>query len=155
MNAQQFTALHTRRIAESMVQFLRSTQQHRLAWRPPVQTGRAARSALEITAECVAVNIRYAVLLKTGEDRLADEPIFAHADEACTALQNSAEELAQIIEALPDHFLQQTLQTLRGEVRADNAIIAPYRNMAYHCGQINLVQSLTGDSEFHVPSNWR
>ena len=26
----------------------------------------------------------------------------------------------------------------------------PYRNMAYHAGQVNYVQMLYGDTEFHI-----
>ena len=30
----------------------------------------------------------------------------------------------------------------------------PYRNMAYHCGQLNFIQTIYGDKEFHLPPTW-
>ena len=36
-----------------------------------------------------------------------------------------------------------------------NVILMPMRNMGYHIGQLNLIQMLYGDAEFHVPANWR
>jgi hypothetical protein len=113
-------------------------------------------SVLKLAAECTAVNRMFvAVLTRVEVSAARKEPQFIDADEACRELLTSAEQLAGVLESLPDSALGEEFQHPRAVMRGDNAILAAYRNMAYHCGQINTVQLLAGDTEFHVPPNWR
>ena len=79
------------------------------------------------------------------------EPVkITDAGSAQTELRKSAAEVAAAIRALPDDALtrnyQTQMMTLLGEVLID----MPYRNMTYHGGQINFIQLLLGDKEFHM-----
>ena len=51
--------------------------------------------------------------------------------------------------------LHRKFQHPRGLFVGSNLIMMCLRNMAYHAGQINLIQMLSGDGEFHVPPKWR
>ena len=66
-----------------------------------------------------------------------------------------AEELAAAIRGLTEEDLERTYPHPRGPRLGANLILICYRNMAYHAGQINYIQTLYGDQEFHVPANWR
>lgn len=152
----RFAALHTRRIAESMVHFIR-TSNPVTALDVTTSTGKVKlNSVLELAAECTAVNRMFlAVLTRSVVSAARTEPQFIDADEACRDLMTSAEQLAAVLDSLPDSALGEEFQHPRAVMRGDNAVLAAYRNMAYHCGQINTVQLLAGDTEFHVPPNWR
>ena len=67
---------------------------------------------------------------------------------------SSAGELAVVIRAVADDALETLIQTPRGSAPIKNLMLAAYRNMAYHAGQINFIQTLTGDAEFHAPPTW-
>jgi hypothetical protein len=85
-------------------------------------------------------------------DELSQEPGVKITDAASarSELTKSAAEVAAVIRELPDEALDRTYQmtsmTMSGEVLMD----IPYRNMVYHGGQINYIQLLLGDKEFHV-----
>ncbi len=148
--------MHTRRIAESMVHFIRTS--HSLA--PAVVTTEAGsislNSVLDLAAECTAVNrMMMAVLTRGTVGASRSTPTFTSMDEACQELLRSADELATVLASLSDSALSEEFQHPRAVMRGDNAVLAAYRNMAYHCGQINTLQLLGGDDEFHVPPNWR
>lgn len=154
MRALDFVALHTERIAKSMVDFIGSTAPDRVAWIPVSETGEEMRSVLQITAECVRVNDQFAAMIR-GEQFTGDDPVFEDAPTACSELVRSGKNLADTLRAAPETVLETVYQTHRGPFPGDNLVFAAYRNMAYHCGQINMIQSLGGDSIFHVPGNWR
>ncbi len=151
-----FAALHTRRIADSMVHFIRTTLSNQPVSVVTESGPVSLNSVMDLAAECTAVNaMMTAVLTRQPVGAARSEPHFADLDEACRELTKSADVLADVIQALPDSVLYEEFQHPRAIMRGDNAILAAYRNMAYHCGQINTLQLLTGDAEFHVPPNWR
>lgn len=154
MRELDFVALHTERIAQSMVEFIGSTASDRVAWIPVSETGGEMRSVLQITAECVRVNDQFAAILR-NETFSEIDPIFDEVSTACSELERSAKNLADTLRAASETVLETVYHTYRGPFPGDNFVMAAYRNMAYHCGQINLIQSLGGDAVFHAPENWR
>ncbi len=91
-----------------------------------------------------------------GGEQSEESVKITDAGTAQTELRKSAAEVAAAIRALPDEALTRNytmqLMTLSGEVLID----MPYRNMTYHGGQINLIQLLLGDKEFHMaPASFR
>ncbi len=154
MRELDFLALHTERIAKSMAEFLSSTAPDRLTWNPVSESGDQIRSVLQITAECVRVNDQFAAIIR-GEQFSGEDPIFEDAACASSELERSAKNLADTLRAAPETVIDTVFQTHRGPFAGNNLVIAAYRNMAYHCGQINMIQSLSGDSMFHAPANWR
>jgi len=64
-------------------------------------------------------------------------------------------DLAGALRTLTDADLEKTFEHPRGTMLGKNLILMPMRNMGYHIGQLNFIQMLYGDTEFHVPKNWR
>ena len=63
--------------------------------------------------------------------------------------------LAAAIRAMTEADLSRVYAHPRAQISGENLIVMCYRNMAYHVGQINLIQMLYGDAEFHLPPKWR
>ena len=159
MNVQDCMAAQTERMAASMTHFLVSMPEDKLTWVPAIDGSAPLRNALQQTGECIVVNRLIAAVLR-GEDVKGTpgaypEPAFANAQEAGEQLRTSAQELASAIRAMTEGDLTRVYAHPRGQMQGQNILMMCLRNMAYHSGQINLLQMLYGDPEFHVPPNWR
>jgi len=156
MNAQSYMADQLERMAESYSQFVETTEASRLDWKPEVEGASELRTILEQVSECVAVNIAIAALLQGEPVRpMTDTPVPDSAPTARTMLQTSAAALAALYRGLTDEDLEKVYPHPRAQIIGYNLLMMPLRNMAYHCGQLNLFQMLYGDLEFHAPTNWR
>jgi hypothetical protein len=159
MTVPEFVARQTERMAESLAHFIANTPEDKLVWHPKTEAASQTRSALEQIGECVSVNRGLATLLRTGELTLPaggwPETHFASGQDAQEQLVTSARELAAAIHALTPEDLSRTFDHPRGPVLGENLMLMGYRNMAYHAGQINFIQTLYGDTEFHLPPTWR
>lgn len=153
MTLQDYVAEQTERVAAALADFAATTAPDRLHWEPTGEGGGQGRSVLDQIAECVGVNYRFAALLR-GEAAPDAPPAPQTAASAQEQLTASAAQLAAAIRALSDDALEAPLQLPRGPLLTRNLMLAPFRNMAYHAGQINLIQMLAGDSEFHSPPTW-
>jgi hypothetical protein len=148
MTVQEFQARKTERIAIAVAHYIATTPADKLDWCPATGEESCTRSVLDQASECVACNRMVAGLL--GCEDCPESVTVTDAASAQSELRKSAAEVAAVIRALPDealsrNYLMQTM-TLSGEVLID----IPYRNMTYHGGQINLIQLLLGDKEFHM-----
>jgi hypothetical protein len=148
MTVQEFQARKTERIAIAVAHYVATTPADKLDWCPATGEESCTRSVLDQASECVVCNRMIACML--GGEQFEDPVSITDAGIAQTELRKSAAEVAAAIRALPDEALNRsfTLQmmTLSGEVLID----MPCRNMTYHGGQINLIQLLLGDKEFHM-----
>jgi hypothetical protein len=158
MTVQEFQARRIERIAQALAFFVETTREDRLNWEPPVDGAGETRGVLEQVEECVIVNGLFTTLLQGGEvDREAARQQrcnFVDVADANAQLIVSAQQFADAIRALTDADLEREYPFWRGPVRGENLIEMPYRNMSYHCGQINFIQTLYGDQEFHIPPTW-
>ena len=154
MTIQEYVADQTERIAASLSHFAATTDPACLTWELSAEGEGHTRSVLDQIAECVGVNHRFAALLR-GETAPDAPSAPQSAAEVQAQLTASAGELAAAIRAVPDDAMDNVIETPRGAAIVKNLILASYRNMAYHAGQINFIQTLAGDSEFHAPSSWR
>ena len=156
MTIAEHIANQTERVADSLADFLSTTPEDRLRWKPECPGSCPTRSALEQVSECVGVNRLVAKVLR-GETVTGgyDEIEFSSGEEAQTILKESATELVAALRTLSDDDLKRVFHHPRAEIPGENLIMMCYRNMAYHAGQINLIQMLAGDPEFHLPPNWR
>jgi DinB superfamily len=156
MTAQELLAEQIERIGDSLAHYLETTAPDRLNWQPQLPDSAPTRSALEQAAECIAVNRTFAALLRGDAtvSTLADEATPADTAEARTRLQASCAALADVIRNTDDALLDAPFQTTRGQRSGRGLMVGAYRNMAYHCGQINFIQILAGDAQFHVPATW-
>lgn len=159
MTVPDFVARQTERMAESLAHFIASTPADRLVWHPKLEEDHPTRSIMEQIGECVSVNRGLAALLRTGELTLPPggwpEVHFDDGRDAQEQLVLSARELAEAIRPLTPEDLTRAYNHPRGPLLGENLILMGYRNMAYHAGQLNLIQLLYGDTEFHVPPTWR
>lgn len=154
----EYMARQTERIGEALAHFIATTPEDKLVWHPSVPGCAPTRSILEQVGECVAVN-RFVAALLRGENVTPPaggwpEIPFANGQDAQEQLVTSAREIAMAIRALDADSLPQIYQMRRGPVTGEVLILMPYRNMAYHAGQANFIQTLAGDPEFHVPVTW-
>lgn len=160
MTVFEFQATKIERIAVSLSQFLASTCPDKLDWHPPIE-GADTRTIYEMIGECVQTNLNCAAALRASETAphtsRTDPPEmhFSSPEDAGQALIDSARELAAAVRAMHETDLDREFSHWSGDIRGEIYIEAPYRNMAYHAGQINYIQTLYGDREFHVPDNWR
>lgn len=159
MQVPEYMAAQTERMIDSLAHFLNSTQPEKQNWQPRVEGSAPTRSALEQIAECVLVNRVIAGTLR-GETppppaTQGQTITFETAEEAEQQLRASGAELAAAIRSMTEEDLERTYQHPRGQFLGANVIMMSFRNMAYHAGQINLIQMLAGDPEFHVPPKWR
>ncbi|MBB6050457.1 DinB family protein [Armatimonas rosea] len=156
MTAQELLAEQIELIGDSLAHYIETTAPDRLNWQPQLPSSAPTRSALEQAAECIAVNRAFAALLRgdTAVPSLADEVTPTSPTEARARLQASCAELAAVIRVSHDSLFESLFPTRRGQRTGKGLMIGAYRNMAYHSGQINLLQILAGDGEFHVPSTW-
>ena len=158
MTVAEYMARQTERMADSMAHFISTTPDDKLAWHPACEGSGRTRSILEQTSECVNVNRMIAALLRGGDvSHLANPPEihFANGQDAQEQLVASARELATAIHAMTGEDLSRAYNHPRAQIKGENLIIMCYRNMAYHAGQANYIQTLYGDAEFHVPPTWR
>ena len=150
MTVQEFQARKIERMAQTVAHFVATTSADRLTWCPAVGDESCTRSVLGQVAECIAVNRRFAALL-SGVEPPAEQPAAEDGAAAQEALIASGQALAAAVRTLPDDALAKTYATPRGDLPGEVVIDLPYRNMAYHGGQINFIQLLLGDKEFHLP----
>jgi DinB superfamily len=156
MNAQNYMADQIVRMAESYSQFVESTPTEKLTWKPEAADADGLRTILEQVSECVAVNNAVVELLNGRPyPPMSDTPVPASATEARAMLTSSAANLAQALQTLSDEDIDKTYPHPRALMHGTTVMMMAYRNMAYHCGQLNLFQMLYGDPEFHAPTNWR
>ena len=159
MDVQEYVAQQTERMSAGLAHFVATTHEDKLQWQPQVEGSAPTRSVLEQVAECVGVNRRIAGGLRgaapTPPPAAGPAPIIADAADAKTQIQESGAEIAAAIRTMTEADMEKIYETPRGKMLGANLILMPLRNMAYHAGQINLIQMLAGDSEFHFPPEWR
>ena len=156
----EYMAEQTERMGDSLAHFIETSPQEKLNWRPALEGSAPTRSILEQVSECVVVNRLIARLLSEGSPPKMPNPQspaleFKDAQEAQQMVRESANALAKSVRAMSAEDLNRTFQHPRGAFLGRNLIMMCLRNMAYHAGQINYIQILAGDSEFHVPPKWR
>lgn len=155
----EYMATRTERIAASLADFVATTNPDRLDWAPATGPESRTRSVLALVAECVGVN-QYVTALLRGEaaplvpGKTGPLPEVATSAGAYELLTASAAELAAAIRALDEDALARPYPHWRGALSGELMIEIPYRNMAYHAGQVNMIQLLDGDTEFHLPASW-
>lgn len=156
MTVQQYMGDRIENAGKLLAHFVATTAPERRDWVPPVEGAVGLRSVLAQAGECILVNRMIDTLLR-GETPPPFSPIdaprpFENPDDAVPMLVESAAALADTVRGLSDEALARTYHTRRGAMAGANLIEMPYRNMTYHGGQVNLIQLLYGDGEFHIPA---
>lgn len=134
---------------------VRATQPDKLEWKPLDQ----GRTVLDMAQECAQSASWFAQML---EDRSCDgfsmddypkaqaERATWSLDECERKLTDNTQRLAAAIRAIPDADLDQALTLPWGKTATLYEVISyHYRNVTYHEGQVNYIQTLYGDKEMH------
>lgn len=150
---QETTLISVTRAADDLLRTAEAVPVERRLWRP----GGVAQHVVHILAHCGATNRFYAAVI-AGEllpYRTQDERDEAIADcdtfpKATAFLNTSVDRLRASIEALSPEQAGQPMVMPWGErLPAALGLMAPVEHMRYHEGQINLIQMLLGDDEYH------
>jgi hypothetical protein len=154
MTAQQFMSDHVNRMGHSMAHFIATTKPELLIWTQAAPSSEPTRTALQLVGECVNANRIFAALLR-GESPEKPGDLHLSAESAQTEIVKSSTELAAAINYMNDEdFEKDFIHPVRGPLKGKILAMGAYRNMAYHAGQINFIQILGGDHEFHLPPTW-
>src|ERR1700733_13731154 len=151
MTIGQWQARQIEKAAIFIADFVKSTAEDRRRWRPAVDESSRTRSAMEIVGECTFANHRFCAILR-GEPLPTPPAEWATneaVEEALADLQASADQLASLVRGLDAAALAKEYITHRGPMPGALVIQFPLRNMTYHIGQINMIQLLYGDTDFH------
>ena len=149
MTVQEFQARKFERIAKTVAHFVATTPEDKLDWRPSVDENSCTRSTLDQISECIACNRMIASIICGEQAEMGDDVPITDAQTAQAELIASARELAAVVRAMPDEALSKTFSMSRASMTGEVLIDLAHRNMAYHGGQINFIQLLLGDKEFH------
>ena len=155
MTVQEFQAEKIEGAAKLLAFWLSAMPEDKQSWVPEVVGAAGLRTAREQVAECAAANRFFATLLR-GEKAIPFRPFevkseYASSEEAQQDLIASAAECAAAVRGLSEADLEKEYR-LRWSMTGYQVIEFPYRNMTYHSGQLNQLQLLYGDTEFHIPS---
>ena len=156
MKITDYVAEQTERIAGQLCHFLDITAHDKLDWKPQLVESAQTRSIYEWVAECADANRLFATVMR--RDAVVgsmESRNYESVESAKSDLTASVEILNSAILSLTEEDMAREFLHPRGVFLGRNLILAPYRNMAYHIGQVNLYQILYGDAEFHAPANWR
>lgn len=154
MTVQEFQADKIEGAAKLLAFWLGVMPEDKQSWVPEIEGAAGLRNARELVAECAAANRFFTALLK-GEKPALFRPFeikseYATGEEAQQDLIESAAACAAVVRGLSDEDLAKEYR-LRWPMPGYQIIDFPYRNMAYHAGQVNQLQLLYGDAEFHLP----
>lgn len=154
MTAQEFMGEHIERMGLSVAHFVSTTEPSMLTWTQAAPNGHLSRTVLEVVAECVQANRLFAALLR-GESPERPGELQLTSETAQKEIVSSSQVLAAAVRALDDAGIdREYVHPVRGALTGKILLMGAYRNMAYHSGQINFIQILGGDSEFHLPPTW-
>lgn len=155
MTVFEWQARVTERAAKSLAHYVETTSADRLDWAPVMDNSTDTRSVFELVFECCRLNRKVADVLK-GTAPAKSEPSHTYrtAREAMDDIHASSAQLAAAIRGLTDECVEKTYTTGLGPVPGAILLEMPASNMQYHSGQINLIQLLYGDPEFHIPPDF-
>ncbi|MHB8635411.1 MAG: DinB family protein [Fimbriimonadaceae bacterium] len=148
----QWQARQIEKAAHILSVFVESTPEDKLRWRPMADEKSNTRSVLDQVGECVFANNRFRSIF--SGDPLPTPPdnfdTFSSGADATAQLKASANALANLIREMDSAALAKEYNTHRGPLPGAFVMQLPLRNMTYHMGQVNMIQLLYGDTEFHI-----
>jgi hypothetical protein len=140
------------RASMALAHFISTTADDRRSWSPPAENDCKVRNCFQLASECITINRRTAALLR-GE--APPEEVVVNDVETCTReLEESGKEFAAAIRAQDDSLFSKTFQMPFGPITGTVLLEITLGNLSYHQGQVNLIQILGGDPEFHIPPNF-
>lgn len=152
MTVLEWQARQIEMAGNTLAHFVSTTDPTKLDWKPKAEGEESkSRSIFEYVGECVSVNNMTAAMLR-GEEPPPRVPVeVSDCETACALLKESAKNFAEAVKACDDSIFEKKFQLPFGEWPGSMLLSVPMMNMQYHAGQVNYVQNLYGDDEFHIP----
>ncbi len=150
MNMFEWQGQATESASKRLAHFVRTTREDWLEKCPKAEVASETRSIMDQVSECIRVNRRFTAMLE-GCEVVPDDTVWTDPEEACSLLADSASRLAAVIAKQDDSVLGKIFDLSFGQFPGAAVISIPAWNMIYHAGQVNYVQRLYGDIEFHRP----
>ena len=132
-----------------------TTPEGKLSWQPKAEGHESkARTIYDQIHECAQLNRRFANVLRGIENGpWVSEPSYAGSKEAEADLKSSAAEFVGVVRNLDSDALSRDYPVQSGSRKGAFFLSLVLNNMYYHGGQINEIQMLLGDGEFHTPKD--
>jgi hypothetical protein len=155
LNVQEWQAVSIEHAAKALATGIETTPAERLDWQPTTEGSAKTRSILEQCGEVIGLNYMAASLLsgRGRPERPAEEPKL-DGPTAIAQVQASAQALAAAVRALPDDQFNTVHDLGFAKLTSAQVMEIALGNMSYHWGQLNLIQLLYGDTEFHIPPDF-
>ena len=148
------------RVAETngkwLAHWVKTTDSGKLDWTPIVDGNEACRSVYEQVRECVTLLHGAAALLRgeawpsTGEGSAKE---FGCGNDACEAVVEASQKFGDTLRKCDDSVWQKNFKMPWGDASGAMLISMVVGNLQYHGGQINAIQMMLGDQEFHYPKD--
>lgn len=134
--------------AKNLIAAMKSTHADRLTWQPKAEEASQTRNVFEQVGECIRVNRMMAMRLSDDMSELPEAADPTTVEEAEAQLLDSAQAFADAIKKLDGSVMDRMYDVWNG-LPGRVLLTLPVANMYYHMGQINMIQLLYGDTEFH------
>lgn len=154
MTIQQMAAQLITEAAEALERNLAAMPADRQDW----SAGRPGRTALEVVRECATTNHFLAQLLTqrgmpgAGGGAPVPPGECATPEQVLELLRAGRDALVAAVSAFPDEHLQDTVTLPFGggmTLSFAQVMFKSYWHMTYHEGQVNYIQTLYGDTDWH------
>jgi hypothetical protein len=158
LNAQEWQAGVIERSAEAVAHWVATTPEDKLNWIPEVEGCQGVRTAYQQIEEMVGVNYGMAALLSgtpKNVDGDSESKVTIDSPQAAVeSLKASAAAVAGVVRGLSDEALSTVYDAGFAKLKGSTIMELCAGNMMYHGGQVNYIQMLCGDKEFHVPDTF-
>ncbi len=131
--------------AKNVAAWIKTTNEAKIDWKPED----TCRTIAEQVKEMVGVNRGMGAILAGREKGDETEVDYGNRETAATELIASAKELAEVVRGLSADVLEKEFPIWGITLKGKQLITVALGNMYYHGGQINYVQLMDGDTEFH------
>jgi hypothetical protein len=152
MSVLEWQARQAEAVAGAVSHWVMTTDQTKLDWTPELNGNRCCRSVYDQIEECAGVLNGIAKLVRGQEwppEEEKEKADYKSGEEACEALKAAAANYAAAMRSADESVLDGTFKMPWGEAPASFMISLAVANMNYHGGQINAIQMMLGDQEFH------
>lgn len=130
---------------------IETTDQTKLEWCPAVDDTSKCRSVVDQAGECVRLNENFAAKI-AGREPSPGAPV--DASNAAARVRESSRALAALVRDMKPEDLGTVHDMGFMKLPGAGVIEVALNNMVYHCGQINQLQLMYGDTEFRIPPDY-
>jgi len=140
-----------RRMSRLVAHWVETTESDKVAWVPGEAGVSKARTILDQMEELVGINSKCACKNRGETPAEGEKRTLSTKEEACAALIESSDALADSLLALGPEALDVVSDTFAGPMPLKDFNEIILMNLCYHGGVVNAYQLMYGDEVFHFP----